>query len=307
MLCLTPNYATTGNNARIDYNAFTFATNASFLTDTSATFGNNQLNSLPIPWNLNFSGVTNIVEVRVHINSLDQIRIEALAPALAAAGIGFEVLSFNVNANSTGTGGNLSFGVTNSSTGDGSLDEEAQDGAGGGSGDGTIRFFSLTGAPITNVPLLLVAEVPRGVSNDRFQYAVEVGFDTDGDGLSDSCDFDSDNDGVSDVIESGDANTLAADTNLDGTVSVAEAAAAGLVDANGDGVWDTLGNPPVDSDGDGINDYLDLDSENDGIPDAIEAQPTIGYQTPSIGADAGGDGVVDTFDDGTTDHGGNFN
>ena len=49
-----------------------------------------------------------------------------------------------------------------------------------------------------------------------------------------------------------------------------------------------------------------MDSDNDGIADAIEAQPSAGYQSPSIGSDADGDGIVDTFDDGTGEHGGNF-
>ncbi|MEP3837221.1 MAG: LamG-like jellyroll fold domain-containing protein [Algibacter sp.] len=36
-----------------------------------------------------------------------------------------------------------------------------------------------------------------------------------------------------------------------------------------------------DTDGDGVDDYLDIDSDNDGIPDNVEAQPTIGYIAPS--------------------------
>ena len=54
-----------------------------------------------------------------------------------------------------------------------------------------------------------------------------------------------------------------------------------------------------------IADLLDLDSDNDGIPDAIEAQPTAGFMTPSIGMDLDGDGVVNTFDS-TTGFGGDF-
>ncbi|NND10508.1 MAG: DUF2341 domain-containing protein, partial [Flavobacteriaceae bacterium] len=38
---------------------------------------------------------------------------------------------------------------------------------------------------------------------------------------------------------------------------------------------------PLDSDGDSIYNQLDLDSDNDGIPDNVEAQPTIGYTAPS--------------------------
>ena len=66
-----------------------------------------------------------------------------------------------------------------------------------------------------------------------------------------------------------------------------------------------VGTPPIDTDGDGIDDYLDLDSDNDGIADAVEAQPTVGYQTPAIGSDSDNDGVVDTFDS-VTGQGGTF-
>ena len=57
---------------------------------------------------------------------------------------------------------------------------------------------------------------------------------------------------------------------------------------------------------DGIADYIDLDSDDDGIPDIVEAQPTIGYTGSADGdvtdQDADGDGVIDIFDsnDGTT-------
>ena len=130
--------------------------------------------------------------------------------------------------------------------------------------------------------------------------------DTDGDGIPNHCDLDSDNDGISDLIESGNPIAIAADTNLDGLITFDEAAAAGFTDADGDGVYDQLGTAPVDTDGDGLENFLDLDSDDDLIPDAVEAQPTTGYQTPSIGSDADGDGIVDTFDDGTGEHGGNF-
>ena len=130
--------------------------------------------------------------------------------------------------------------------------------------------------------------------------------DTDGDGISDHCDIDSDNDGISDLLESGNADAIAADTDGSGVIDNAEAIAAGFEDLDGDGAWDGLATTPVDTDGDGIADFLDLDSDNDGIADAIEAQPTAGYQSPAIGSDADGDGVVDTFDDPTVDHGGAF-
>ncbi len=40
---------------------------------------------------------------------------------------------------------------------------------------------------------------------------------------------------------------------------------------------------------------MDLDSDNDGIPDIIEAQSTLGYAAPS-GVDSDNDGLVNTYD-----------
>ena len=68
-----------------------------------------------------------------------------------------------------------------------------------------------------------------------------------------------------------------------------------------------------DTDGDGVFDHLDLDSDNDGITDNVEAQTTEGYIAPT-GVDTDGDGLddayegtggltpVDTDSDGTADY-----
>ena len=55
-----------------------------------------------------------------------------------------------------------------------------------------------------------------------------------------------------------------------------------------------------DIDGDGIINSLDLDSDNDGIADNIEAQSTAGYIAPS-GTDADNDGLDDAYDANTSD------
>ncbi len=106
--------------------------------------------------------------------------------------------------------------------------------------------------------------------------------DTDRDGIPDIFDLDSDNDGITDVIEGGGD-----DDDGDGIID-------GFEDVDGDGLADSVdpdqgGTPlPVpDTDGDNIPDYLDLDSDNDGIPDVTEAG----------GDDANGDGIIDNFED----------
>ncbi|WP_396602794.1 LamG-like jellyroll fold domain-containing protein [Algibacter sp. R77976] len=53
-----------------------------------------------------------------------------------------------------------------------------------------------------------------------------------------------------------------------------------------------------DTDGDTIPNYIDIDSDNDGIPDNVEAQPTIGYIAPS----GSGTAITDTNNDGVDDN-----
>jgi hypothetical protein len=137
-----------------------------------------------------------------------------------------------------------------------------------------------------------------GITTENFN-------DTDGDGINDHQDLDSDNDGISDLFESGptsvNVNLLAADLNADGTISLAESISAGSAgDADIDGLMDIFeleygnntGTSPIDSfdiAGDGLVDYLDLDSDDDTIPDTVEARPTLMF--------AVNDGLVDTNDD----------
>ena len=143
----------------------------------------------------------------------------------------------------------------------------------------------------------------------NFNVDVPVGRDTDGDGVDDHCDLDSDNDGISDLVESG-ANAAVVDVNGDGVYDNTLGAGA-QVDANGVPLAANGGVAPVDSDGDGLDDYLDLDSDNDGIPDTIEAFPTANYAAnfgndgDVTNDDSDGDGVLDVFD-ATLGHGGNF-
>ncbi len=140
--------------------------------------------------------------------------------------------------------------------------------------------------------------------------------DTDGDGIANSLDLDSDNDGISDLEESGNAAGLAFDLNNDGTVSRDEGGATGADeagDADGDGLLDVFDADDIDIsasasqgtapretvDGDTIADYLDLDSDGDGIADTIEARPAAGFDAGDLDAtdnDADGDGVLDIFD-----------
>ena len=73
-----------------------------------------------------------------------------------------------------------------------------------------------------------------------------------------------------------------ADSNNDGIPNFIDPGFPGWVDTNNDGVNDNM-----DKDLDGIPNHLDLDSDNDGIPDTAE----------SFGVDANGDGLIDNYSD----------
>ena len=103
---------------------------------------------------------------------------------------------------------------------------------------------------------------------------VEVSADRDSDldGIFDHLDIDSDNDGITDNVEAqSTADYIAptgdgviADGNNNGLDDVYEGTAAGIK-------ADGLGLEAVDTDSDGVADYLDLDSDGDGTSDAGEA------------------------------------
>ena len=119
--------------------------------------------------------------------------------------------------------------------------------------------------------------------------------DKDLDGLPNQYDLDSDNDGIPDVVES-----YGVDTNGDGIIdNFTETDYDGFsqnVDANNTGVNGSgigLGTP--DFDGDGVPNYLDLDSDNDGIPDAVEVG------APDVNNDGKPDGFIDNNGNGLHD------
>jgi len=118
--------------------------------------------------------------------------------------------------------------------------------------------------------------------------------DSDGDGIPDYLDIDSDNDGVPDNVE--------AQTTADYIVPSG-------VDANNNGLDDAyeqngnLGLIPVNTDNSDLPDYLDEDSDNDGVPDAIEAHD---YNHDGIadvvllGLDEDNDGLDDGYEGSNT-------
>lgn len=117
--------------------------------------------------------------------------------------------------------------------------------------------------------------------------------DSDGDGIPDYLDIDSDDDGIPDNVE---AQPTAGYTPPSG------------IDSDGNGLDDIyengggLGLIPIDTDGDSLPDYLDSDSDNDNVPDAIEGHdhdadgiPDVTY----IGSDKDNDGLDDGYEGAT--------
>jgi hypothetical protein len=114
--------------------------------------------------------------------------------------------------------------------------------------------------------------------------------DLDNDGVADMFDLDADNDGIEDVIEAG----LGSMSNGKGRIDVA------WVDSNGNGLHDSAESaaalPALDSDGDGVPNYIDLDSDNDSLFDVDESgagntNAVSGYENGD--GDINGDGVGD--------------
>ncbi len=136
--------------------------------------------------------------------------------------------------------------------------------------------------------------------NDGILDAVESTKDTDGDGIKDYLDLDSDNDGIPDAIEANSGIPPAGYYASEGRIHY-----TGSNDPDGDGLLTEVDNAPntlfgsgstsalsnPDTDLDGIDDNCDLDSDNDGILDVIEAG----------GTDSNGDGKIDSFSDSNSD------
>ncbi|MGB3405585.1 MAG: Ig-like domain-containing protein [Microcoleaceae cyanobacterium] len=142
--------------------------------------------------------------------------------------------------------------------------------------------------------------------NDGIPDSEEGDGDTDGDGIPNVFDLDSDNDGISDLNESGLSPEKIAelDTDGDGVIDtpvgdngladdIETTPESGELDLNGDGIADKS----VDTDSDGVPNFLDLDSDNDGILDVTEVgNPDTDGNGIVDGEDSDGNGLIDTVD-----------
>ncbi|KGK28798.1 hypothetical protein EL45_18925, partial [Cellulophaga sp. E6(2014)] len=137
--------------------------------------------------------------------------------------------------------------------------------------------------PVTQITIIAGKENPSNPGNVtmqlyELQYCTDK--DTDNDNVPDHLDLDSDNDGIYDAVEAGH-NALHSNGEVTGAVGT-----DGIPDAvQGAGNEDagTVNYTISDSETtpDGIPNYLDLDSDGDGLPDNVEAQTTAGYISPN--------------------------
>ncbi len=160
-------------------------------------------------------------------------------------------------------------------------------------GNITSKVQTITIAPPTDTDADGVADFyDLDDDNDGIPDLKDGLIDADGDGIPNNHDLDSDNDGISDLIETGKADfdgdgvidiigTSGWDHDGDGfaygfdgnDISITEAASATF----------NPGSVTNDRDQDGVPNFLDRDSDNDGITDLVEI----------VGADVDGNGILD--------------
>ena len=117
-------------------------------------------------------------------------------------------------------------------------------------------------------------------------YIYEGCVDTDNDGVPDGIDLDSDNDGILDAVEAGHGQALTTEGRVAG--SSGTNGIPDVVETSPDS--DMLNYMLAESmdDADSNLNYIDLDSDGDGIPDNVEALTTVGYTPPSGTVDING-------------------
>ena len=201
---------------------------------------------------------------------------------------------------------------------------------GGTFSSGTLTFTGVTIADNNFIALAFdpdldndgVADVSDiDLDNDGILNSDEGTADIDGDGLGNDVDLDSDNDGIPDLYESG--------VETDGTGDLSDITdIATVLDNDGDGIIDAsvavgtngfadiletaVDNGTIDytiantdavlTGSDAIDDYLDLDSENNGYSDLREGGQDADLDTDDDGYyDAGDAGYADVDTDGIAD------
>ena len=156
-----------------------------------------------------------------------------------------------------------------------------------------------------------ILDVDSANYNTYERTKLETYIDFDKDGIINSRDLDSDNDGITDIIEIGEPDVNGdgqidgfTDANLDGYHDSYDGASSRLItgaDTGLDGFPDTY--PNANLDGTGYPNFMDIDSDDDGITDNTEAQSTTLYIAYTY-TDTDTDGILNIFDN-SSSFGGN--
>ena len=159
-------------------------------------------------------------------------------------------------------------------------------------GTGIDADGKVTGGDGYGTPADINANGEQDYIEASYKYACLL--DTDNDGISDINDLDSDNDGILDTDE-GQGTDPTADADGDDIKNYLDADSPGGLDLNGIAIG-------FDFDNDGVPNHLDLDSDNDGIYDLLEAG---GVDTDNNGIadnleDLDNDGLADIYDNNCT-------
>ncbi len=177
-----------------------------------------------------------------------------------------------------------------------------------------------SGSLVTGREGFMVVRLKGSISNFNFRYLnneyyvnfafgadIRQDLDTDTDGLVDRLDIDADNDGITDNIEAQTTASYIAPSGQGGS----------MVDVDDDGLDDNYdddkviatttattskGLTPVNTDSDTKADYIDTDSDGDGMLDIAERHDT---QATSVtaGTDTDSDGLLDIFEAGSASDG----
>ncbi len=125
-------------------------------------------------------------------------------------------------------------------------------------------------------------------------------FDFDRDGIINAWDLDSDNDGITDIDETRDSKGT--DYNNDGMVDGVDNDGDGLLSSadSNDNSFGGTGITPQNLDRDTTPNYLDLDSDGDGITDLTEATGIYDNDGIANGTDADADGVKGSYTNSST-------
>ncbi|MCI2228204.1 proprotein convertase P-domain-containing protein [Polaribacter sp. MSW13] len=167
-----------------------------------------------------------------------------------------------------------------------------------------VLFFENIGAHSLKVQYSSSTLYQQNIPFSILSTSSDCNFDNDNDGIPNHLDLDSDNDGIPDNIEAqstrGYIEPSGNDADNDGLDDAYDTTPNGNADGTG-----SIGLIPANTNSgdDSIPDYLDLDSDGDGISDIIESGSNLAKLAGMVTGTVGSNGLVDDIESGDTDQG----